>query len=88
MARPSLLYELNGEKKTYHEWAKQFHMLPNLVYNRMHAHGWPLEKALTTPVQYRSPNKEGRKTMDTWNPKTDNARTTIFGVEHSEGDLL
>lgn len=43
-------YEAFGHKRTLNEWAAETGMSPNTIRNRLNL-GWPLEDALTRPVQ-------------------------------------
>jgi hypothetical protein len=46
--RNSIIYELRGERKTEGEWAASLGITQTALQRRL-MHGWPLEKALTTP---------------------------------------
>lgn len=50
---------LNGVERTVAEWARHLNMEMRTLHNRIHACGWSVERALTTPL--RGWNKYGRK---------------------------
>ena len=48
-------YTLNGETHILTDWARIYHINPGTIQYRIKA-GWPVEKAITTPVSKRSNN--------------------------------
>jgi len=42
--------EFNGETLTLREWANRYSINYDTLRNRLFTHGWPIERALTTPV--------------------------------------
>lgn len=49
-------YTFNGVTSNIFQLAKLAGLRPMTVYYRIKDHGWTVEKALTTPIQYQSPN--------------------------------
>lgn len=41
----------NGETKSIADWSRETGLQWNIIYYRIHNCGWPVEKALTTPVK-------------------------------------
>jgi len=51
--RRNLLITFDGETQCLMWWAEKFNINYHTLYNRIYRNGWPIEKALTTPVQKR-----------------------------------
>jgi hypothetical protein len=49
--RRSLFINFNGQHKTLSEWAELLDIKFKTLYSRLKLYGWPLERALTTPVR-------------------------------------
>lgn len=49
--RNNVYLELNGEKKTIHQWCKEYGIDYAVVYQRIRKLGYTIEEALTTPVK-------------------------------------
>jgi len=45
-------YTYRGESKTLTEWARAYGMKRSTLKSRLEGAGWPIEKALTEPIQY------------------------------------
>ncbi len=45
--------EFNGERRTVRDWAHHLGMPEQTLHSRLNLNGWPIEKALTTPVDQR-----------------------------------
>lgn len=45
---------MNGVSKRMYEWAKEYGISYKVLQNRIDLHGWPVEKAITTPVRKRA----------------------------------
>jgi len=50
--RPSMI-EFRGERHHMSEWARRIGLKPDALWKRINVYGWPLEKALTTPLRGR-----------------------------------
>jgi hypothetical protein len=48
----------NGETKSISEWARYMGLTANALFLRINQLGWPIEKALTTPLKKRSLKKQ------------------------------
>lgn len=48
--KKNLMLSFNGETLCAAEWAERLGFSTALIYNRISAYGWSVEKALTTPV--------------------------------------
>lgn len=51
------IYEFNGKAQTMSAWAKELNMPLYVLWDRIVYYNWPLEKALTTPLQKRKKRK-------------------------------
>ena len=54
--RAAHIIEYNGESMTLREWAERIGMSENTLSNRIFS-GWPIERALTEPVNEKFRNK-------------------------------
>lgn len=50
ITRHSVLITFNGVEKTIIQWARDIGITPNTLQNRIRRYKWPIEKALTEPV--------------------------------------
>jgi hypothetical protein len=57
--RSNKLYLFNDKMVPMSELARLHGMLPGTLYDRLD-HGWPIEKALTTPIRKRRQSNETR----------------------------
>ncbi|WP_192248478.1 hypothetical protein [Mesorhizobium caraganae] len=55
--RRNRIYEMHGRKQTIAEWAFDMGIKDSVLRSRLDVYGWPIEKALTQPVQSRRPRK-------------------------------
>lgn len=44
--RNNILYEIDGEKKTLFEWAREYNIKESTITNRIYSLGWDIEEAL------------------------------------------
>lgn len=49
--------DLNGKSQTLSEWAKELNIPNTTIISRLDDLDWSVEKALTKPVRYKTPNK-------------------------------
>lgn len=47
----TLILNYNGEDLPLSYWAKKYHIKKHTLYDRIYRYGWPVEKALNTPVR-------------------------------------
>lgn len=52
-ARSNRLIEYNGETKCLTEWAELFGILTKTLYTRLITRNWPVQRAMTQPVQFK-----------------------------------
>ncbi len=52
--RRNLLITFDGETQCLMWWAEKFNINYHTLHNRIYRSGWPIEKALITPIQKRS----------------------------------
>lgn len=50
-ARRNRILEFNGERLTMVEWSERIGINYGTLIQRIHVRGWPVDKALTAPVQ-------------------------------------
>lgn len=55
--RQNKLFEINGVKKTIHQWSLEYDISVNLVRQRIYVRKWDLLKALTTPPRVMKSSK-------------------------------
>jgi hypothetical protein len=56
--RTNTVLTFRGQNKTLAEWAEEFQIKPPTLCVRIYKLGWPLEMALTMPVESQSPTRE------------------------------
>ena len=56
--RNNILYEINNEKKTLLEWAREYNIKETTINNRIYALGWTIEEALE--IKSRSKRVKGK----------------------------
>lgn len=84
-SRPKRMVTFNGVTKACHEWAREFSIPKTTLYARLNG-GWPIEKALNTPVQQHARHGyrrrlefEGRSlTIGEWAKEKGIAKTVIY----------
>lgn len=52
-ARTTIIIEFHNKKQSLSYWAKEVGIPKSVIYNRLHALHWSIEKTLTTPVKIR-----------------------------------
>lgn len=65
--RDNRRFTFNDSTRTIGQWAAATGIDYHTLYNRLTKHGWPIEKALTTPVNGKMPNP-----IDNTNPGMEN----------------
>lgn len=65
--RITILLTYAGKTQSLVEWAEEFNMKPVTLRSRLVRYDWDIEKSLSEPIQYRSPNgtRQPRKKIQT-----------------------
>ena len=53
--RRNRVYEFNGRKQSLEAWCDELGIKPQALNARLNTYGWPIERALTEPVSFRTP---------------------------------
>lgn len=50
----SVFITFNGKTQTLTQWANELNIKKSTLHNRIHVHGWSIERAFTEPVHHRN----------------------------------
>lgn len=61
--RSNRMLTFRGETMTMMEWSRRVGLSPNVVSHRLNKYGWPVDRALSTPLAPRNTRKGIQKSF-------------------------